>query len=425
MNTKLPILITLLLSFFMNSYLFGQNYKDAIHQKKFSEALTIIQSKLDDIYSKRSIEKQIPTTYVAIEKIEEGVDLQKIFSERKIQPYFIENNDTLYALHADTALCYQNIYKYHEALQHYFQALRFTTIGEKDHTIFYSIAQIFKKINKFNAYVLYLEEAYEIKPDNYDYSLELSLALSSGKNKKKALFHLNRYIASKGDSVPPNLYLIAANCYESIGDYIKASEQYTLYLHHKPNDYAVLFALGYLAYTKISDMKLAYKSFINAIPLFNENDWVLKGLSYTMLGDIECMDLNYKNGLEYYLQSIAISENMKKIIDEKKANINTINDKINVIKSTLLANKDIALYPQYQTLMDELGNNELELRQLEHEYSKLNAGLLSFKIAVAHENMMQFAQAIEWYNKTIEYGIKIRESSKKIEKLQLKISRGF
>ncbi|HOF14502.1 MAG TPA: hypothetical protein PLN01_09290 [Spirochaetota bacterium] len=116
---------------------------------------------------------------------------------------------------------------------------------------------------------------------------------------------------------------------------------------------------------------------------------------------------------------------MKKIIDEKKANINTINDKINVIKSTLLANKDIALYPQYQTLMDELGNNELELRQLEHEYSKLNAGLLSFKIAVAHENMMQFAQAIEWYNKTIEYGIKIRESSKKIEKLQLKISRGF
>jgi tetratricopeptide (TPR) repeat protein len=409
----------------MNSYLFGQNYKDAIHQKKFSEALTIIQSKLDDIYSKRSIEKQIPTTYVAIEKIEEGVDLQKIFSERKIQPYFIENNDTLYALHADTALCYQNIYKYHEALQHYFQALRFTTIGEKDHTIFYSIAQIFKKINKFNAYVLYLEEAYEIKPDNYDYSLELSLALSSGKNKKKALFHLNRYIASKGDSVPPNLYLIAANCYESIGDYIKASEQYTLYLHHKPNDYAVLFALGYLAYTKISDMKLAYKSFINAIPLFNENDWVLKGLSYTMLGDIECMDLNYKNGLEYYLQSIAISENMKKIIDEKKANINTINDKINVIKSTLLANKDIALYPQYQTLMDELGNNELELRQLEHEYSKLNAGLLSFKIAVAHENMMQFAQAIEWYNKTIEYGIKIRESSKKIEKLQLKISRGF
>jgi PTH1 family peptidyl-tRNA hydrolase len=181
MNTKLPILITLLLSFFMNSYLFGQNYKDAIHQKKFSEALTIIQSKLDDIYSKRSIEKQIPTTYVAIEKIEEGVDLQKIFSERKIQPYFIENNDTLYALHADTALCYQNIYKYHEALQHYFQALRFTTIGEKDHTIFYSIAQIFKKINKFNAYVLYLEEAYEIKPDNYDYSLELSLALSSGK----------------------------------------------------------------------------------------------------------------------------------------------------------------------------------------------------------------------------------------------------
>jgi len=425
MNTKLPILITLLLLFFISTHLFGQNYIDHIQQKKFSEALIIIQSQLDDIYSKRSIEKLIPTSYVAIEKIEEGIDLQKIFSERKMQPYFIENNNTLYALHTNAALCYQNIYKYHEALQHYFQALRFTTIGEKDHTIFYSIAQIFKKINKFNAYLFYLEEAYEIKPDNYDYSLELSLALSSGKSKKKALFHLNRYIASKGDSVPPNLYLIAANCYESIGDYINAAQQYTLYLNHKPNDYAVLFALGYLAYTKISDMKLAYKSFINAIPLFNENDWVLKGLSYTMLGDIECMDLNYKNGLEHYLQSIAISENMKKTMDDKKAYIHTINDKINAIKSTLLANKDIALYPQYQTLMDELGNNQLELRQLEHEYSKLNVGELSFKIAVTHENIMQFNQAIEWYNKTIAYGVKIRESSKKIENLQLKISRGF
>ncbi len=65
--------------------------------------------------------------------------------------------------------------------------------------------------------------------------------------------------------------------------------------------------------------------------------------------------------------------------------------------------------------MDELGNNELELRRLEHEYSKLTVGELYFKIASTYENIMQYQQAIDWYNRAIASGTKIRESSKKLK----------
>lgn len=126
----------------------GQDYAGLIEQKKFADALVILQSQLNEMYSIRSTDKKIPDSYIAIEKIEEGIDLKKLFAERKLQPYFIENNNTLYTLHINTALCYQNMFKYNEALQHYFQALRFTTISEKDHTIFYSLALIFKRLNK-------------------------------------------------------------------------------------------------------------------------------------------------------------------------------------------------------------------------------------------------------------------------------------
>jgi tetratricopeptide (TPR) repeat protein len=403
----------------------GQDYNGFIQQKKFSEALQIIQSQLDAIYSKRSIDKKIPDSYIAIEKIEEGINLQKLFTDRKLQPYFIENNDTLYTLHINAALCYQNMFKYNEAVQHYFQSLRFTIINEKDHPIFYSLALLFKRLKKTEAYLNYLEEAYEIKPDNYDYSLELALALASGKNKKKALFHLNRYIQSKGSETPPELYLTAANCYESIGDFINAGRYYQLYLNNHPDDAAIQFALGYLAFTKISDMKLAYASLTKGLSLYGETDLIRKGISHSIIGDITSMDLNYTESLDNYLQAIQIAERIQKSIEDKKNSIEVIKSKINTIKSTLLDKKDISLYPEYQSLMDELGNSELELRRLEHEYSKLNTGELYFKIASIYENTAQYQQAIDWYNKAIASGTKIRESSKKIEKIQLKISRGY
>lgn len=129
-------------------YSSGQDYAGLIQQKKFTDALQIIQSQLDAIYSKRSTDKKIPDSYIAIEKIEEGIDLKKLFTERKLQPYFIENNDTLYTLHINAALCYQNMFKYNEAVQHYFQALRFTTITEKDNSVFYSLALLFKRLKK-------------------------------------------------------------------------------------------------------------------------------------------------------------------------------------------------------------------------------------------------------------------------------------
>jgi hypothetical protein len=66
----------------------GQDYNGLIQQKKFTEALQIIQSQLDAIYSKRSIDKKIPDSYIAIEKIEEGINLQKLFTDRKLATIF-------------------------------------------------------------------------------------------------------------------------------------------------------------------------------------------------------------------------------------------------------------------------------------------------------------------------------------------------
>jgi tetratricopeptide (TPR) repeat protein len=106
-------------------------------------------------------------------------------------------------------------------------------------------------------------------------------------------------------------------------------------------------------------------------------------------------------------------------------NVGELKTKINSVKSTLLDKKDVSLYPEYQSLLDQLGNNELELRRLEHEYSKLNTGELYFKIASIYETTLNYQQAIDWYSKAIASGTKVRESSKKIEKIQLKISRGY
>lgn len=137
------------------------------------------------------------------------------------------------------------------------------------------------------------------------------------------------------------------------------------------------------------------------------------------------MDLHYTESINNYIKAIQIAERFQKSIEDKKSIIQEIKIKINTIKSTLLDKKDISLYPEYQSLVDDLGNNELELRRLEHDYNKLTVGELYFKIGALYENTMQYQQAIDWYTKAIASGTKIRESSKKIEKIQLKISRGY
>lgn len=425
MKLYIPICCILLLVIPLVLPAFGQDYKELMQQNKYADAVVIIESRLSDIYKTRVYDKRIPTPYIAIEKLEAGIDLQKLFSERKADPFFIENNEILYTLHYHAAQCYHKIFTYNYALQHYIQALRFTTITDKDHVIFYSMSQIFKSLNKFDAYLQSLEEAYELKPDNYDYSLELAHSLSSGKNLRKALYHLNRYIQLKGGDIPPDVYLTAANLYESIGDFINASRFYRLYLGRNPNDYNILFALGYLSYTKISDMKTAYDSFSKAIPLLNVDDNVRRGQAYSMLGDIDYMDRKYSESIAHYHKSIESAEIMKSSIENKRNLISAIKNDINAVKASLLEKKEAPLYTEYQTLADELGINELRLRELEHEYSKLNTGNVYFKIASAYEAHEQYSQAIDWYSKAIAHGTNIRLSAKKIERLRLKLSRGY
>ena len=51
--------------------------------------------------------------------------------------------------------------------------------------------------------------------------------------------------------------------------------------------------------------------------------------------------------------------------------------------------------------MDEKGKKEIELRQIENEYNKLNAGKVRWNIAYSLERLEKYNDAIKYYRDAI------------------------
>jgi len=392
----------------------------------YAKALEIINKKLDDYYSTRVDNKRVPIGFITMKNASKEVDLKMLFRNRKAEHFFIEDNPEISSLHLYAARCYLKLSNYDYSLNHYVQSLRYKKLEEKkDDVIYYEIAQVFKKGNYFTAYVNALETASSLNTNNYAYSLELGRALYRTEMKKRAIYHLERYINGTEETVSPELYLMLGNLYEDIAKYLQTEKYYIRYLEKKPDDGHIQFALGYIAHQRTGNYTLAVQSFDKALKLLPDNEILKISKTYEYKADIALQELEFENAIKFYSETIKYQDKIAGDIKNKKTEISDLNLTIRNLKSSLLRAENFEQYEEYENLMDKKGKKEIELRQIENEYNKLNAGKVRWNIAYSLERIEKLNDAIKYYRDAIAFDYNSNMARKKIINLELKIKRGY
>lgn len=399
----------------------------------YKRALEIITAKIDGIYSEKVDNKRIPMDIIAYKGLEQQAEdrekLRHLFRIRKAQGFFIEENSELSKLHVYAARCYFKLYQYDASLNHYYQALRYKkTEKEKDAEIYYEISQSYKKLDHFNAYIDTLESAYTLDPSNYDYSLELGKALEPTSLKKKAIYHLERYLDSKdGRLEEPDLLLLTGNLYESTGRYLDTARYYKKYLNFKKNDGYIFFALGYISYKHTGNYKLALDCFRKTLELLPDSELYRRSKAHEYTGDIKMKNLEFEDAVNSYLQTIKYQDSLEKELQEREEKIRVMEDEIRSIKASIIKDRAGAFdkYNKYQYLQEEKGKIELVNRERKYELAKLNPGKTRWNIAESLERLENPEKAVQYYRESISYNYKSNSAREKIVKLQLKIKRGY
>ncbi len=285
---------------------------------------------------------------------------------------------------------------------------------------------VFNKLNLPSAYGKALEAAYTLKPQNMDYSLLLGKYLNGTIQKKKAIFHLHRYIESKkNESVDPELLLMIGNLNEQIGRYIETEKYYKAYLKVKPDDGNIHYALGYLAYERTGNHRLARHSFRRALDLLPETEVFRRAKANEYQGDIYMKDLEYGTAVDLYKKAIEYQDRIKAQIDKSNAEITKKNVEINSLKSLMIKNRDSQRYSEYEYLLDEKGKLEMEKRNREYAFNKLNAGKIRWNMAESLLRMEKLHEAMDYYRQCIYYNYNPDNARDMIYKIQLKIKRGY
>ncbi len=424
-------LVLLFLIFFFSS-LFGQSGEDYIsfyNNKEYDKSLEIINSKLTIMYEKKIEDKRIPAGYLALSNVSESADLLTLFRKRKEKGFFIEENKDLAELHFYAARCYIKLGKKKDGLNHYIQSLRFRNLElRRDDVVFYEIAQVFRMYNEkiyFKGYIDALEQAYDLNPGEYKYSLEIGNELSVTRDKKKAIFHLKRYVENTENEIKPEIYLKLGNLYESLEKYLETEKYYNEYLRMKPDNAEILFALGYISYKKTGNYILAESSLQRAIKILKEGDIFRRSKSYEYLGDMSYNNLKYDKALIFYNECIKYQIKVLELIETKTSERNEVNSRMNKLKEALINNKEFEKYEDYEILTDDRNKIDKELENLQLEFNKLEPGRLRWLIAVSNEKNERYEEAIKFYREAVKYDYNSNDARKMIVKLQLKIKRGY
>ncbi len=404
----------------------SEDYIGYYSSNNHTKSLEIINKKLNDYYLTRVDDKRIPTGFITMKNVLKDVDLKMLFRNRKAEPFFFEDNPDVSSLHLYAGRNYFKLSNFDYSLNHYVQCLRFKKVEEKkDDVIYYEISQIFKKRNHFNAYINFLEAASSLNMENYDYSLELGRALYRTGMKKRAIYHLARYLSGTDKPQSPELYLMLGNLYEDIAKYLETEKYYIKYLEKKPDDGHIQFALGHIAYLRTGNYTLALESLNNALRLLPKNEIFKISKTYEYKADISLQELAFEDAVLFYRETIAYQEKIAGEVNKKKNEITELTLTIRNLKSSLLQNENFEQYEEYENLMDLKGKKEAELRQIENEYTKLNAGKVRWNIAYALERMEKMEEAIVYYRNAIAFDYKSNQARKKIINLELKIKRGY
>lgn len=404
----------------------SEEYISYFNNGNYAKSLEIINKKLDEFYITRVEDKRIPTGFITMKDASKEVDLKMLFRNRKAEPFLIEDKPEISILHLYAARNYYKLTNYEYSLNHYIQCLRYKKVEEKkDDAIYYEISQVFKIGKYFNAYVNSLETASSLNMDNYSYSLELGRALYRTGMKKRAIYHLERYLSGTDEQFSPELYLMLGNLYEDIAKYLETEKYYIKYLEKKPDDGHIQFALGHIAYLRTGNYPLALQSLEKALQLLPEKEIFKKSKTYEYKADIALQELEFDNAVRYYTETIKYQQKIGDEIKSKKNEISDLNVKIRNLKSNLLRVENFEQYEEYENLMDEKGKKETELRQIENEYNKLNAGKVRWNIAYSLERLEKLNEAIPYYREAISFDYNSNLARKKIINLELKIKRGY
>lgn len=438
MNSK-NLLKTVFIAFlaFKVITLYGQNnaYIQIINSGDYKSALGQILLKIHDIYSKRAGDKRIPSDYLSINSTESEVDLIELFRNRKERGFFIEDNPELAELHQYAGLCYLKLGSRKDSLNHYIQSLRFRkVVFERDDEIYYQISQVFKSLDQkiyFKGYIDALEQAYSLNSSKYEYSYELGMALIPTAEKKKAIYHLERYLDLSGKT-DEKVLLSIAGLYEGIGRYIEAEKYYNEYLKLKPDDVNIMFAAGYIAYFRTGNYTLADFMFQGVLQKAPETDLYRRAKANEYLGDMALSNLEYDKAAAYYINTIAFHVKTEEMIAEKEKQKKEIDGRITDLKINLLNNKDQMKYDEYKNLLDEyeqltgdLGEIEGELQQLNYNLRQLMPGKVNWNLGLVYEKKKAYSEAIKYYRAAMKYEYNAGEAREIIKKLQLKINRGY
>jgi tetratricopeptide (TPR) repeat protein len=426
-----PAVLVILVLVFPLSALFpqeGVGYVQLYERGEYREALDTALSGLNEIYSKRVEGKRIPSGYVSLRNTGEDVDLVALFRNRKAEGFFIENNPELSQLHLYAARSSLRLLKRRDALNHYIQALRFRELEfSRDDVIFYEIAAVFKSYNSpeyFRGYTDALEQAYTLNAGNYTYSYELGMALSSTREIKKSIFHLERYVENT-PGASPETFLQIASLYDSSGKYIEAEKYYNSYLREVPDNGAIHFALGHLAYERTGNYLLAESSLQAALAYLDEKDIYRRSKSYEYMGDMAMSGLKYRKALLMYRSTIDYQNDVLGQIDSLGESVKETKSAVDELKRDLIQNKDFEKYEEYEIMMEQLGEVEREMEILKNSFKRLNPGKVRWNVAEIYEKTDENQSAIEYYRESIKYNYRSSEARERILKLQLKIKRGY
>ena len=402
------------------------DYRKLYEEKNYAKSLEVINKQLSELYDEETGGTAgRPTGLDLLKTVESGKKLLKeAYRNRRASGFFIKDNEKLFTLHLYAARCYYEERKYPESLNHYDQALRYRSIrpGEDD-TIFYEIAQVYKKQKRAKPYRRMMEQAYSLNTAEPKYSLELGVSLANTTARKKAIFHLERYIRAKGEVDDPKLYLMVGNLYEDIGRYLDTVDNYRKYLKAKPDDGYIHFALGYLAYKRTGNFSLADQSFGKALEYLPEDDILRRSRINEYRGDMYMKDLDFDRAAEVYEKTVNYQEQIVAGIRQRIDEIKKIRGEIAKIKSST----GVRDYYGADTFVKGEKKDKLELENRDKRYlfEKMNPGKVRWNLAVSHERRGNLQKAITFYRKAITYSYKSNQAREKIIKLQLKINRGY
>ena len=393
---------------------------------KYDESLSLVLKELDNFYSSRMLETRIPESFITLIEKKEKADLLELYRNRTEKGFFVEENPRIANLHLQAARCYEKKAEFLPAINQCYQSLRYRSITpERDHIVFYQMANIFKQMKQKTATINCLETAVTLNPREYSYSLEIGDLLYRSNDPKRAIYHFERYINQSGETPGPELYLKIANLYEETGNYLQTQKYLQLYLDKKMDNGDIHFALGYISYAHTGNYPLAFRSFSRALELLPKEDLFRRARCGEYMGDMFMSDREYEKAIESYRETIAYGRQVEKDLDSLRQSITETDRKISDLKKSLLKAPAYDQYEELQSTQEKKGRQEKLFKDRRADYEKLHPGVVRWNLAESLVRLERLPEAVEAYRDCLSFNYQAVECRENIKKLRLKISRGY